>query len=920
MAKSLEEHLYRSATSKEEYLDMSTLKTRLHAVAQNLEVHRSSSSTSLGHNSVGGGDANSVSSNFSSNNMNQVAPSPIAGSQNAAWQSNASGPVGGMQVGVSGQSNFGHGMQGQMHGSHSSNNMNGLAPQQGMMHQAGNLVSQQAHSVSHHGSVNNLANQHGSTQFDNQGGQVGNVSQHQNAAWSGNMNLIGQNNGAAPIGQMQPSQQQQSNFMAMAAQLQQGGMSNMQQNLAALQQSMNQAGNMSSTMSQGGQSSQGVGWDQQSTTSGISQGAASLSNQQSRFEDSASSVQKKRVILQQQQRLLLLRHASKCTAGTHCPTKFCSQMVTLWRHMKNCRDKDCRTSHCLSSRCVLNHYRICKANGKTATCEVCGPVMSKIKQIDQDDSSVDPLAGQPSDASVLQPPIQPPTQVQIPVQVPAHVDQSTSGGGDQSQLEQLQSQQMKLQARLENLRQLQKQQEQLLEQQRRIQEQASNIKDPTSQQAQQLQQQQLLLSQLQQRCQQQQLLLQQELQEQNAADANPMGQQLQGGQNVGMPQQLAQQVQGGTNFMNQAIGSLVGQSQPSAAAIMASQMMPAHAQQEMQRQLQQQLLQNQQQQQAVMGIPSVVSAPALQVEKKNQGGKGAGKGKRRGSIGKGKGLHQLQVAQNEAAANPKKNSTNRKNSSDETTLIQPEVSVTMSGVAKPIPDTSLITSMTKTEILKHLESLNKKVYLSSRTVTHKCMPVIQALINDQFGWVFHDPVDPVALGLPDYFDVVKNPMHLELVKKKVENAIYPDMESFERDVKLVFENAILYNGEASEVGELAQSMLDKFDQMYKNVVQGTSRLASLPCTMFSLLTLFLSQISKHHSSAWKTREMHARFVAPRNGSSSPRFCIVKGNVECSASRDKRTTTLTARSKTIGAKIVTMHSPRKNLSYLTMAAK
>ena len=44
MAKSLEEHLYRSAKSKEEYMDISTLKTRLQAIAHGLEVHRSTDS------------------------------------------------------------------------------------------------------------------------------------------------------------------------------------------------------------------------------------------------------------------------------------------------------------------------------------------------------------------------------------------------------------------------------------------------------------------------------------------------------------------------------------------------------------------------------------------------------------------------------------------------------------------------------------------------------------------------------------------------------------------------------------------------------------------------------------------------------------------------------------------------------------
>ena len=93
-------------------------------------------------------------------------------------------------------------------------------------------------------------------------------------------------------------------------------------------------------------------------------------------------------------------------------------------------------------------------------------------------------------------------------------------------------------------------------------------------------------------------------------------------------------------------------------------------------------------------------------------------------------------------------------------------------------------------------------------------------MDDQFGWVFHDAVDPVALGLPDYFDVIKNPMHMDLIRKKLENAIYPDMDSFAHDMRLVFQNSILYNGESSEVGELAQSMMSRFEKLFSAVQAG----------------------------------------------------------------------------------------------------
>merc|ERR1712151_313898 len=114
-------------------------------------------------------------------------------------------------------------------------------------------------------------------------------------------------------------------------------------------------------------------------------------------EEELTEVQKKnkKAIRQQQYRLILLWHASKCTLGAACKTQFCSEMVPLWKHMKKCRSKSCTVPHCLSSRCVLNHYRICKQEDRTSTCEVCAPVLQQIKwqqkNRDQQQSESDPL-------------------------------------------------------------------------------------------------------------------------------------------------------------------------------------------------------------------------------------------------------------------------------------------------------------------------------------------------------------------------------------------------------------------------------------------------------------------------------------------------------------------------------------------------
>ena len=48
----------------------------------------------------------------------------------------------------------------------------------------------------------------------------------------------------------------------------------------------------------------------------------------------------------------------------------------------------------------------------------------------------------------------------------------------------------------------------------------------------------------------------------------------------------------------------------------------------------------------------------------------------------------------------------------------------------------------------------------------KCLPLIAKQLQSDFGWIFEEPVDPVKLGLADYFDVVKHPMDLGTVRKR----------------------------------------------------------------------------------------------------------------------------------------------------------
>lgn len=60
--------------------------------------------------------------------------------------------------------------------------------------------------------------------------------------------------------------------------------------------------------------------------------------------------------------------------------------------------------------------------------------------------------------------------------------------------------------------------------------------------------------------------------------------------------------------------------------------------------------------------------------------------------------------------------------------------------------------------------------------------------------LFHRPVDPIELGIPDYFTIIKEPMDFSTIKKKLNAGLYSNFKEFQYDIDLVFNNCILYNG------------------------------------------------------------------------------------------------------------------------------
>ena len=101
---------------------------------------------------------------------------------------------------------------------------------------------------------------------------------------------------------------------------------------------------------------------------------------------------------------------------------------------------------------------------------------------------------------------------------------------------------------------------------------------------------------------------------------------------------------------------------------------------------------------------------------------------------------------------------------------------------------------------------------------------------------FLTPVDPVKLGIPDYFDIIKQPMDLGTIKQMMKNKEIQTREEFAEKVRLVFDNAILYNKPYDEVqisndlesfirAVMANTLSEQFE---KEFAGHTSILATFP--------------------------------------------------------------------------------------------
>ncbi|CAG8459717.1 Bromodomain-containing protein [Gigaspora rosea] len=94
-----------------------------------------------------------------------------------------------------------------------------------------------------------------------------------------------------------------------------------------------------------------------------------------------------------------------------------------------------------------------------------------------------------------------------------------------------------------------------------------------------------------------------------------------------------------------------------------------------------------------------------------------------------------------------------------------------------------------------------------------CSSVLKSLKNHPSAVPFLEPVDPTKYGITDYFDIIKKPMDLGTVEKKLNNYEYSTVLAFVQDVRQIFANCIMYNGTTHSFSTFARDLDNLFNQL-----------------------------------------------------------------------------------------------------------
>jgi hypothetical protein len=92
---------------------------------------------------------------------------------------------------------------------------------------------------------------------------------------------------------------------------------------------------------------------------------------------------------------------------------------------------------------------------------------------------------------------------------------------------------------------------------------------------------------------------------------------------------------------------------------------------------------------------------------------------------------------------------------------------------------------------------------------------------------------PCKKTYPEYYKVVKNPIDMETINKRIKTKFYKSLDNFAGDIKLMFENCKLYNDPASILYQDACDLLKIFNKEWETTIELTEKMKHLYDTLMN---------------------------------------------------------------------------------------
>ena len=97
----------------------------------------------------------------------------------------------------------------------------------------------------------------------------------------------------------------------------------------------------------------------------------------------------------------------------------------------------------------------------------------------------------------------------------------------------------------------------------------------------------------------------------------------------------------------------------------------------------------------------------------------------------------------------------------------------------------------------------------------KCYELLQNVKKHSLAGPFLQPVDPVALNLPDYLEVIMDPIDLSTIERNLKSGLYQNSQQFATDVRRIWLNSFTYNATESDMFYITLEMATYFEKLFR---------------------------------------------------------------------------------------------------------